>query len=1584
MRETNKSQSRVCWCGGKLADSIHQDYLRCENCGTFVSKAEASGDRLKAFYTYDGYWHDYVQNYNYPNLEQRGDYLLNNRVPDWYELMKQYKSNVDYLLEIGCAEGSFLYYCKQMGIKHIVGVEVDARTCEYAKQKYELEHIYPGLYPEVELPYSRYDVIAGFDILEHFIDPVKTLNHIYENLKDDGVGIFQTPRYRNDGKGWIHFKPDEHLFLFDDTNIRLLFDRCGFDVVSVTKGSLEQDMNVVVKKKINVDTLKPKPVRLVTQSTELNTYEKKKIAIGLIEHFGDIVACEPVSRYVRSENPEAYIAWCVRKEYKELLVSNPYIDEVVTVECLTEWIALKELGVFDEVVDLHIDGRICPVCQVPLKKGVPFRVDGENYYKVGNLLSAFSKGAGLPALDGSPNVYIDELARNAVDEMHLPPDYVVIHAKTNEFDRDWNLNGWIDVVSYVHKTYKLPVIEVGNEGIVEKALPDLVKFIGKTSYIQTAEVIRRAKLFIGVDSGPAHLANAVRTKGVIILGEYRNFKMYIPYSGYYANSENALLVYSHDGPARNVRSKAVIKAVDTMLLNVRREERESETENRNVENRDAKIIAFYLPQFHPIPENDKWWGKGFTEWVNVAKGRPLFPGHYQPHVPADMGFYDLRLEAVLNEQAALASMYGIDGFCFWHYWFDGKLLLEKPLLNVLNNKLYSFPFCLAWANENWTRRWDGLENEVLMKQTYASDEDLAAHFNWLLPFFKDPRYITINRKPVFIVYRPTDIPNISNMTGLWELMAKQNGLEGVYFIAVDTSFNRLENYKANGFSGELLFQPQFSSLVDRLLKSRSWVSNDGKSIVIDYEDAVKVMEEENAEFLKKGDDQYVTILPGWDNASRRLGIQAFVLRKPSPIIYEKWLQKEIALSKSKNDPEKRIIFINAWNEWGEGAHLEPDQEYGRMFLEATARSKNITDEFHPPVNWLYPIEDERGLREIIAFAEASKELGRAHQAEYYYKWGIRVAGRIIASLKHFARQNNSMTRVAGILKQYIVLVSSLSRGLTSVSANRGVDYGKSEIAGKLSAAILDVDLQQVISEAEGLIESHDFEKAENILKKGLEIFPLNLDILNDLAVLNILQNRYNEAFELLKKIISIDPENPTARQNIQVVLEKLNKVYDDLKKRTLVEDSRNPSDEILKAEQFIQEKAYEQAELLLNNVISRYPFNLDALNDLSVIYIMQGKTDKALEKLKAVLEIDPDNEIAKENMKTIEEIIKSRVNGDNQKNESIQTEPFDEKDQLPPSDEIQRSMRIFQESAESVQVKKADEGNELTSIIIVTYNNLNYTKQCVASILKYTAEPYEIIFIDNDSRDGTRGYLKKLSTQMKNVKTIFNTDNKGFPYACNQGIVISAGKYVLLLNSDVIVTDGWLKGMIKRAESDGTIGIVGPMTNRISGYQIDLTARYSNQLELKKFAADYKKKNLNSWTEVRRVAGFCMLIKREVVDKIGGLDPLFGVGNCEDDDYCLRASKAGYRTVIARDVFIHHYSGGSFLANGKENYLNIIEKNSEIFREKWGVAPAEWWRDGKEPTRSAPLYISLQEMVTDGQDGAKDEVNSSVNQAYST
>lgn len=354
-----------------------------------------------------------------------------------------------------------------------------------------------------------------------------------------------------------------------------------------------------------------------------------------------------------------------------------------------------------------------------------------------------------------------------------------------------------------------------------------------------------------------------------------------------------------------------------------------------------KSIAIYLPQFHPIPENDEWWGKGFTEWTNVAKAQPLFKGHYQPHLPADLGFYDLRLSEAREEQASLASAYGIDGFCYYHYWFSGKRLLHAPIDGIVKTKKPDFPFMLCWANENWTRRWDGKEQEVLIHQTYSETDDLA-HIRFLIKqFFSDSRYIKVEGKPFFLIYRPALFPDIKKTLDLWRDEANRSGLKGLY-LGYMQSFNFKESPTAYGFDCAVEFQPDFTALPTRLVPSLKQrilnmlnnISNEVyyKNTVISFQSFVEGQLQKNT----MEENIYKTVSPMWDNSPRRQH-KAYIFTESTPDIYEKWLRHVVSLTLNSSQQEK-FVFINAWNEWAEGNHLEPCMKWGRGYLEATKRA----------------------------------------------------------------------------------------------------------------------------------------------------------------------------------------------------------------------------------------------------------------------------------------------------------------------------------------------------------------------------------------------------------------------------------------------------------------------------------------------------------------------------------------------------------------------------------------------------------------------------------------------------------------------
>ena len=344
---------------------------------------------------------------------------------------------------------------------------------------------------------------------------------------------------------------------------------------------------------------------------------------------------------------------------------------------------------------------------------------------------------------------------------------------------------------------------------------------------------------------------------------------------------------------------------------------------------DIKAIAFYLPQFHPIPENDQWWGKGFTEWTNVTRGRPFFPGHHQPQIPADLGFYDLRLPEVRAEQAALAKRYGIHGFCYYYYWFNGRRLLERPLEDVVRSGQPDFPFCICWANENWTRRWDGLEREILMQQVHSPESD-RRFIEDVLPILRDPRYIRVGDAPLLLVYRPGILPEPRRTTDLWREVAREAGVPDLHLCAV-LGFG-LDDPTAMGFDAAVEFPPH-GIAPTRINDSVQGLSPEFRGYVYDYAEAVRQSLQKPPTAYRR----YRGVMTAWDNTARR-GAEGHVYRDATPAAYEGWLRAVVAETEATYPPDERLLFINAWNEWAEGAHLEPDQRHGHAWLEATARA----------------------------------------------------------------------------------------------------------------------------------------------------------------------------------------------------------------------------------------------------------------------------------------------------------------------------------------------------------------------------------------------------------------------------------------------------------------------------------------------------------------------------------------------------------------------------------------------------------------------------------------------------------------------
>lgn len=362
----------------------------------------------------------------------------------------------------------------------------------------------------------------------------------------------------------------------------------------------------------------------------------------------------------------------------------------------------------------------------------------------------------------------------------------------------------------------------------------------------------------------------------------------------------------------------------------------------------TKVIAFYLPQYHAIPENDAAWGEGFTEWTNVKKAEKAFNWHYQPKEPLNDNYYSLLDENTQIWQSELAQKYGVFGFCYYHYWFkNGKKLLEKPAENMLENKKITMPFCFCWANENWSKNWDGGNKEVIVEQDYGDESEWEEHFLYLLPFFKDERYITYDNKPVFIIYKPELIPEVEKMAEYFRKRAVEEGFDGLEIMVQFPEYKNVQK-EDKFYDRYICFEPAYTSYfslptrklvirrvfgkIKRKLQSILYKNNKFGCILVNYDDCWRTIlkrDNENGNLVRGA-------FTGWDNTARKRS--GFLYVGSNPKKFKKYFKKLVDKVRCENG--MNAVFINAWNEWGEGAYLEPDKKHGYGYLEGIANAVN--------------------------------------------------------------------------------------------------------------------------------------------------------------------------------------------------------------------------------------------------------------------------------------------------------------------------------------------------------------------------------------------------------------------------------------------------------------------------------------------------------------------------------------------------------------------------------------------------------------------------------------------------------------------
>lgn len=436
-----------------------------------------------------------------------------------------------------------------------------------------------------------------------------------------------------------------------------------------------------------------------------------------------------------------------------------------------------------------------------------------------------------------------------------------------------------------------------------------------------------------------HQADALHMRGVVALAlgqtsEARQFILRAQSSGLDSESLRHNLSLVSDTLKAELAAKAFAHAV-ALEANV-----SPGAGDALIEPADVRLLAFYLPQFHTIPENDQWWGKGFTEWTNVRRGQPNFSGHQQPRVPGELGYYSLLDPEIRERQAKLARDHGVSGFCYYHYWFKGQRLLETPLNEVLKSGKPDFPFCVFWANESWSRRWDGGNNEPLMTQTHDAEDDVA-FIEHLLPIFADRRYLRVYGRPLLMLYRIDLFPDPAATLQRFADVCRAHGEAPPFVLHANTTASLTpDNY---GDEGVFDFPPhRLSLLALQQQPEPSGLSSEHCGILLDYERVAGTLASKATAKLR----HYSTVVPDWDNTARKQ-FDGTTFVGATPKRYEAWLRDRLYDAKAHQPEGARLVFVNAWNEWAEGAYLEPDAAYGRAYLEATLAARRIPKAYRP-------------------------------------------------------------------------------------------------------------------------------------------------------------------------------------------------------------------------------------------------------------------------------------------------------------------------------------------------------------------------------------------------------------------------------------------------------------------------------------------------------------------------------------------------------------------------------------------------------------------------------------------------------------
>jgi GT2 family glycosyltransferase/glycosyltransferase involved in cell wall biosynthesis len=988
--------------------------------------------------------------------------------------------------------------------------------------------------------------------------------------------------------------------------------------------------------------------------------------------------------------------------------------------------------------------------------------------------------------------------------------------------------------------------------------------------------------------------------------------------------------------------------------------------------RKVRTIAFYLPQFHPIPENDLWWGEGFTEWSNVVKAKPLFRGHDQPKLPADLGYYDLRTPETQDAQAAIARRFGVHGFCYYYYWFDGKKMLNRPVEQMLETGKPDFPFCVCWANENWSRNWDGQNRHVLLAQSYSMESNRAL-IREFIRLMRDPRYIRHDGKPVLIVYRIRIIPNWLETVEMWRAECRAAGVGEIHLCAVRFGLEPLDGPPQEfGLDAYVLFPPHETVRVDKRAETPD-LAKDFNGEIFGYDEAVDGD-------LKRFEGGYPWpvhrgAMLGWDNTARRPK-DSRIFTGASPARFRRWVSGIVEQEDRHNPDPNSLLFVNAWNEWAEGTALEPSQRFGRGYLAAAKSALGpAAAPAHyalaaPKRRWFPGFKARRasaptillaahcvshqlfgGERSFIDMLEALETLDvnvvvALPSAAHAFYTDLCAHRSLGVAVIPYAQWKDDRAPDEAIVKLFEEVIEE--RGVDLVYANTITHLEALAAARRLGKKTV-VHARELIDRDEGLVAQVGLPPAEAIAR----VHEMADHIVANSAMTAKLFHRAGRTHVApnVVDIDALDMEN-AVRETVDIALVSSNlpkkgvSDFIEVARRceTLAPNARfiviGPENDFV---------ARLKIEAPANVVFAGYAASPhEAMAQANVIMSLShfaesfGRTVAEAHAARRPV-------IAYE-WGAVGELVEDGVNGFLVPYGDIDAAAARVSDFCAEPALIARMgeagrARVVRENAPArlaqnlraalseavgAAIGKRPPAHR-TTVIVPVYNAPDETAACLKSLRK-SIDPRaaRVLVINDGSADARIAPLLQTHARAEGFEVRTNEKNLGYTRTINLGVRAAGEDDIVLLNSDTIVTPGWLDGLIEAARRRDGIGTVTAMGDNAGAFSFPMKDRPNPKPDFighEEWADLILRRTCrHAPVEVPTGSGFCLYVRREVFDRIGLFDEeAFPRGYGEENDFCMRALKAGFRHVISPYAYVYHVRSASFGAEKEKLIKGAVE-----------------------------------------------------------